>query len=37
MQTKPSLIKRPILELNSKIIALGYDEATYMQLLIKQN
>jgi arsenate reductase (glutaredoxin) len=36
MQAKPSLIKRPILELNSKIIALGFDETTYMQLLTKK-
>jgi arsenate reductase (glutaredoxin) len=34
MQTKPSLIKRPILELNSKIIALGFDETTYKEQLI---
>lgn len=29
MQAKPSLIKRPILELNSKIIALGFDRENY--------
>jgi arsenate reductase (glutaredoxin) len=34
MQAKPSLIKRPILELNSKIIALGFDETTYKERLI---
>ena len=34
MQDKTSVIKRPILENNSKIIALGFSEAQY-QLLFK--
>jgi arsenate reductase (glutaredoxin) len=33
MQTKTSLIKRPILEKDSKIIALGFNEAHYQELL----
>lgn len=32
MQTKTSLIKRPILEKDSKIIALGFNEADYHEL-----
>ena len=35
MQTKTSVIKRPILERDGKIIALGFDETDYTQLLIK--
>ena len=34
MQTKTSLIKRPILEKDSKIIALGFNEAIYSELEI---
>lgn len=33
MQTKTSLIKRPLLEKDSKIVCLGFDEATYIKLL----
>jgi arsenate reductase (glutaredoxin) len=33
MQAKTSLIKRPLLEIDSKIIALGFNEATYKELL----
>ena len=33
MQTKTSLIKRPILEKDSKIIALGFNETHYLELL----
>lgn len=33
MQEKTSVIKRPILENNGKILRLGFDEATYKELL----
>jgi arsenate reductase len=33
MQAKPSLIKRPLLEKDSKIVCLGFDELTYKELL----
>jgi arsenate reductase (glutaredoxin) len=33
MQAKTSVIKRPILEKNGKIQCLGFDEATYKELL----
>lgn len=33
MQAKTSLIKRPLLEKDSKIVCLGFDEATYKELL----
>ena len=33
MQAKTSLIKRPLLEKDSKIICLGFDEAIYKELL----
>ena len=33
MQAKTSLIKRPLLEKDSKIIALGFNETTYKELL----
>lgn len=33
MQTKTSVIKRPILENDGKILTLGFDEATYLKLL----
>ena len=32
MQTKTSVIKRPILEKNGKIVCLGFDEAAYKEL-----
>ena len=32
MQTKTSVIKRPILEKNGKIVRLGFDEAAYKEL-----
>ena len=32
MQAKTSLIKRPILEKNGKILILGFDEAAYKEL-----
>jgi arsenate reductase len=32
MQAKTSLIKRPLLEKDSKIVCLGFDEATYIKL-----
>ena len=32
MQAKTSLIKRPLLEKDSKIICLGFDETTYKEL-----
>jgi arsenate reductase (glutaredoxin) len=32
MQAKTSVIKRPILEKNGKILYLGFDEATYKEL-----
>lgn len=32
MQTKTSVIKRPILENNGKIVCLGFDEAAYKEL-----
>jgi Spx/MgsR family transcriptional regulator len=34
MQTKTSVIKRPILEKNGKIVCLGFDEAEYVEKLI---
>ena len=33
MQVKTSVIKRPILEKNGKIVCLGFDEAAYKDLL----
>ena len=36
MQTKTSVIKRPVLEKNGKILSLGFDEATYLKLLINK-
>lgn len=33
MQAKTSLIKRPLLEKDSKIVCLGFDEPTYKELL----
>lgn len=33
MQDKNSIIKRPIVELDGKIITLGFDEAEYMEQL----
>jgi Spx/MgsR family transcriptional regulator len=33
MQAKTSLIKRPLLEKDSKIVCLGFDENTYKELL----
>ena len=33
MQAKTSLIKRPIVEKNGKIVCLGFDEAAYKELL----
>jgi arsenate reductase (glutaredoxin) len=33
MQAKTSLIKRPLLVKDSKIICLGFDEATYIKFL----
>lgn len=33
MQAKTSLIKRPLLEKDSKILALGFNETTYKELL----
>jgi Spx/MgsR family transcriptional regulator len=33
MQEKTSLIKRPIIEKNGKILYLGFDEAAYKELL----
>ena len=33
MQAKTSLIKRPLLEKDSKIVCLGFDETTYEELL----
>lgn len=32
MQAKTSLIKRPVLEKDSKIVCLGFDETTYKEL-----
>ena len=32
MQAKTSLIKRPVLEKNGKILTLGFDEAAYKEL-----
>ena len=34
MQTKTSVIKRPILEKNGKIVCLGFDEAVYKELFL---
>ena len=34
MQTKTSLIKRPIAEKNGKILHLGFDEAAYKELFL---
>lgn len=34
IQAKTSLIKRPLLEKDSKLVCLGFDEATYKELLI---
>ena len=36
MQTKTSLIKRPVLEKNGKILILGFDEAAYTKELIHE-
>ena len=36
MQAKTSVIKRPVLEKNGKILSLGFDEATYLKLLINK-
>jgi Spx/MgsR family transcriptional regulator len=33
MQAKTSVIKRPILEKDGKIVCLGFDEATYIKFL----
>jgi len=33
MAEKPSVIKRPVLVENGKILSLGFDEATYQKLL----
>ena len=33
MQAKTSLIKRPLLEKDSKIVGLGFNEATYKELI----
>lgn len=33
MMEKPSVIKRPVLVENGKILSLGFDEATYQKLL----
>jgi arsenate reductase len=33
MAEKTSIIKRPLIELNGKIIALGFDEAEYKKIL----
>ncbi len=33
MQARTSVIKRPIIEKNGKILCLGFDEATYKELL----
>jgi Spx/MgsR family transcriptional regulator len=33
MQAKTSLIKRPVLEKDSKIVCLGFDETAYKELL----
>ena len=33
MLSKTSVIKRPILEYNNKILALGFDEAAYQQIM----
>ena len=33
MMGKPSVIKRPVLVENGKILSLGFDEATYQKLL----
>ncbi len=35
MQEKTSVIKRPVLVDHTRIVALGFDEATYRKLLIK--
>jgi arsenate reductase (glutaredoxin) len=34
MQAKTSVIKRPVLEKNGKIVCLGFDEAIYQELRI---
>lgn len=34
MQEKTSVIKRPLLEENGKVITLGFDEETYKKLLL---
>lgn len=36
MQAKTSIIKRPIIENNGKIICLGFDEATYKKELTNE-
>ena len=36
MQTKTSLIKRPVLEKNGKILTLGFDEAAYIKEFIHE-
>ena len=36
MQTKTSLIKRPVLEKNGKILTLGFDEAAYINEFIHE-
>ncbi len=36
MQTKTSLIKRPVLEKNGKILTLGFDEAAYTKEFIHE-
>ena len=33
MTEKTSVIKRPLIEVNGKVVALGFDEATYKQAL----
>jgi Spx/MgsR family transcriptional regulator len=35
MKEKTSVIKRPLLEKNGKVVALGFDEATYSKNLVK--
>jgi arsenate reductase (glutaredoxin) len=36
MQEKPSVIKRPIAELDGKVVQIGFDEAAYQTLFGKQ-
>ena len=37
MQAKTSLIKRPLLEKDSKIVCMGFDEVTYIKQLVQKS